>query len=207
MEKRYWIAIFVFLIFSFLLDKWIVKSFEIIRNPLFDPFFLGLAFAGNAFIIFFFLTTILLWKDKKRRLIIPLWLSFLISVLASFFIKIMVQRPRPFEVGIVSVNSFLFEFLKNNFNVWNFSFPSFQALLVFSALPILERSFKRFYYIWFIFACLVGISRVYLGAHYLSDAISGAVIGYLIGMLVLWIEDKYKFGYKSIKWFYSTKRN
>jgi membrane-associated phospholipid phosphatase len=33
-------------------------------------------------------------------------------------------------------------------------------------------------------ACIVGISRIYLGVHYLSDIIGGAIVGSSIALLV-----------------------
>ena len=74
-------------------------------------------------------------------------------------------------------------------------------MLVFSALPILNKEFKIFKYIWFIFACLVAFSRAYFGIHYLSDILAGAIIGYLIGYLMVLVEEKYGFGLKLMKKF------
>ena len=94
-----------------------------------------------------------------------------------------------------------FHFMKDNFNTWNFSFPSFQTMLVFAALPLLNKEFKRFRYVWIVFACLVGFSRAYFGVHYLSDVFGGAIIGYLIGYSMLVIEEKYGVGSKLMRKF------
>ena len=61
-------------------------------------------------------------------------------------------------------------------------------MLVFSAVPLLNQEFKKFRYIWFVFACLVAFSRAYFGVHYVSDVMVGAVIGYLIGLSMVMIE-------------------
>ena len=146
-----------------------------------------------------FLTSLFLWRERKRRWIIPLWLTSFIAVAVAYLLKVGIARPRPFQTESVSVLQIAFHFMRNNFNTWNFSFPSFQAMLVFCALPILGREFKKFKYIWLVFACLVAFSRVYFGVHYLSDIMAGAVIGYLIGYVMVLIEEKYGFGKKVMK--------
>lgn len=178
----------------FLNDALIIKFIESLRNYYLDYLFLSVTFASNTLIIFFFLTSLFLWKEHKRRWIFPLWLTLFFSAVISFFLKALIKRPRPFQEGIVSILQIAFHFMKDNFNTWNFSFPSFQAMLVFAALPLLNKEFKKFRYIWIIFACLVGFSRAYFGVHYLSDVLSGAIIGYLIGYLMVLTEEKYKIG-------------
>ncbi len=100
---------------------------------------------------------------------------------------------RPFETGIVETLPVL---IKESFNVWNYSFPSFQSMLVFCAIPILIMEFKRLKYVWIIFSVLVAFSRVYFGVHFLSDVIAGAILGYSIGLFVINLEKEKKFGNK-----------
>jgi undecaprenyl-diphosphatase len=203
MKKRelfFTFFIFLFLtIFSFIFDKKIMLLISEIRNIFFDYILLSVTFLTNSFIILFFLTTLFLWKEHKRRWILPLWFSLALASLTSFFIKIIIQRPRPFQEGFVSVLTIIFYFMKNSFSIWDFSFPSFHSMLVFSALPVLNKEFKQLKYFWLIFAFLVAFSRVYFGVHYLSDVLAGALIGYLIGYLMVSLEEKYAFGLKSAK--------
>jgi len=195
---RLTIAVILTLI-VFLNDVVIIKFIEGLRNYYSDYIFLSITFASNTILIFFFLTSLFLWEEHKRRWIFPLWMTVFFSAAINFFLKFLIKRPRPFQGGIVSVLQVAFYFMKDNFNTWNFSFPSFQAMLVFAALPLLNKEFKKFKYIWIIFACLVGFSRAYLGVHYLSDVLSGAIIGYLIGYSMLLIEEKYKIGLSLMK--------
>ena len=44
---------------------------------------------------------------------------------------------------------------------------------------------------WIILAIVIAISRLYLGVHYMSDVIAGAVIGYAIGASIIYIKEKY----------------
>jgi undecaprenyl-diphosphatase len=196
MKKKILLTLIIFSIFASLyLDSEIVKGISLIRNSLLNDFFLGITF-NSTIIIFFFLTSLFLWQEHKRKYILPLWLTLGSSAVISFILKVIVQRPRPFQLGIVSVLPVL---EKSSHLIWNFSFPSFQAMLAFCAIPILSKEFPRFKYMWIVFAGLVAFSRVYFGLHFLSDVIVGGLIGYLLGLNIIKIEKENKFGEKIYK--------
>ena len=181
------LAIFVSLYF----DSEIVKSVSLIRNNLFNDFFMGITFVSSEIMVFFFLTGLFLWKKKK--FILPLWITLGLAVAVSFLLKVVVQRQRPFQLEIISVLPAL---EKASHAVWNFSFPSFQTMLVFCAIPLLSKQFPKLKYYWIAFAVLVGFSRIYFGLHFLSDVVVGGAIGYLIGIGIIKLEERYKFGEK-----------
>jgi len=176
---------------SFYFDAEIIKFISLLRMDLLDDFFLGITFASSEIIIFFFLTSLFLWREHKRKWILPLWVTLLSSAIVGFILKISVHRLRPFQQGIVSTLSVL---EKNSHLIWNFSFPSFQAMLVFCAVPILSKEFKKFKYVWIIFAGLVAFSRIYFGVHFLSDVIAGGLIGFLLGKGIIKLNEKKSFG-------------
>ena len=178
---------------SFYFDSKIVNVISSIRNSMLDEFFLGINFLSSKIIIFFLLTSLLLWQASKRRWILPLWITLGLSVVVSFLLKLSVQRQRPFQLGIVSVLPIL---EKASYLVWNFSFPSFRAMLVFCAIPILSKEFPKLKYVWVVFAVLVAFSRVYFGLHFMSDVIVGGLIGYLIGMFIVQYEEDKRLGKK-----------
>ncbi|HSW54401.1 MAG TPA: phosphatase PAP2 family protein [Ignavibacteriaceae bacterium] len=64
-----------------------------------------------------------------------------------------------------------------------FSFPSNHALNNFAAAVFLLRLFPNYKWIFLIVAILISISRIYLGVHYPSDVIGGALIGAAFGYL------------------------
>jgi len=192
MNKRV-VPIFVFVVLVILVslyfDSAIVKGVSLIRNNLLDDFFTGVTFLSSTIVVFFFLTGLFLWRREK--FVLPLWATIGLSVVIGFLVKVVVQRQRPFQLGIVSVLPVL---EKANHIVWNFSFPSFQTILAFSVIPLLSKQFPKLKCWWIGFAVLVGFSRIYFGLHFLSDVIAGGAIGYLIGMFILRLEKKYKFG-------------
>ena len=193
------IVIFIFILLAIFIslyfDSEIVKGVSLIRNGFLNGFFKGITF-NSEIIIFFFLTSLFLLKEHKRKWILPLWFTFGLSVIVSFLLKVSVQRARPFQSGIVSVLPML---EKASHLIWNFSFPSFHAMLVFCAIPILSKNFPKFKYLWIIFAGLIAFSRVYFGLHFLSDVIAGGLIGYLLGAVIVKIERENKFFEKIYK--------
>jgi len=194
MKKRtllYFFLLIVLIALSFIYDNQIIIFFSSLRNTFLNSFFAGFTFESQL-LMFLFLTVLFLWKEHKRRWIIPLWLSLAFSELISNAIKFIVQRPRPFEAGVVSAVEFVRSLIHGSINV--FSFPSAHAMAAFSVLPVLDKEFPKFKYVWIIFACLVALSRVYFGVHYMSDVIAGAAIGYAIGLFFVFIEEKYAVG-------------
>ncbi len=174
-------------------DNEIVRFFEGVRGSLLSEILLGVTFISSEIIVFFFLTSLFLWQEHKRKWILPLWVTLLFSAIVGFLLKISVQRLRPYQIGIVGI----FPALKETAHyVWDFSFPSFNTMLVFCALPILSKEFPKMKYFWITFAALVGLSRIYFGLHFASDVLAGAIFGYLIGLGVLKLEKETKFSEK-----------
>lgn len=62
-----------------------------------------------------------------------------------------------------------------------FAFPSNHAINNFAAATFFWLLFPRLKWVLFITASLIAISRVYLGLHYPSDIIAGALIGFGFG--------------------------
>ena len=177
-------------ILSFVFDNLIVQNISKLRNVFTDEVFLGITFISSEIIIFFFLTSLFLWQEHKRKWILPLWLTLGESAILSFILKFAIQRLRPFQQDLVSIPEML---ASKSYEIWNFSFPSFQAMLVFWALPIISKEFPKIKWVWIIFAGLVAFSRIYFGLHFLSDVIVGGILGYLIGVLVIRAENKKSF--------------
>ncbi len=199
MKKRnlFILMVFVFIILTSLyFDSEIISMISSFRGNILDNFFTIINFLSSKIIIFSILTGLFLLYKNKRRLVFPLWITIGFSVVISFLLKVFVQRARPFQIGIVSLPVFL---EKANHLIWNFSFPSFHAMLAFCALPLLSKEFPKIKYIWLGFAFLIAFSRIYFGLHFLSDVLSGALIGYIVGIIVLKKESEDKLGEKIYK--------
>lgn len=65
------------------------------------------------------------------------------------------------------------------------SFPSGHAAIAFMIAVFLSARYRRLSPLFFCAASLVALSRIYLGLHYLSDVVAGALIGILVSVMLL----------------------
>jgi undecaprenyl-diphosphatase len=61
-----------------------------------------------------------------------------------------------------------------------FSFPSGHATVSFACATVLAFAIPRFVVPLYALAALIAFSRVYVGVHYPTDVIAGAVLGILL---------------------------
>ncbi|MCK9596866.1 phosphatase PAP2 family protein [Candidatus Pacearchaeota archaeon] len=186
------ILIVISAIVSLYFDNDLIKLIPYLRNGTLNSLFLAISFIGSGVIVALIATLLFFWKKNKRKWILPLWVSFVISASIGFILKITIQRARPFQTGIIQLVSGLQESISS----WDFSFPSFHSMFAFCVLPILSQQFPKLKKFWIAFAILVAFSRIYLGVHFVSDVIAGGAIGYLIGMMIVKAEKENRFGEK-----------
>lgn len=79
------------------------------------------------------------------------------------------------------------------------SFPSNHAVNNFSAAAILSYYFKRKANVFFFFAALVSISRVFVGVHFFGDIFAGAIEGFFIASIILFFISKLDFDKKVLE--------
>ncbi|MFH1506373.1 MAG: phosphatase PAP2 family protein [archaeon] len=191
MKKRDLILLtigFIVLVFSFFVDDAIAVNFQNLHTSWLTYFFSWITNIGSVFVILFIITSLFLYEEKKREWIPFLWLSFFTSIIVGYILKFLVARPRPYDVlhNVVALAT-----------ETTYSFPSLHTMIAFAALPILDREFRQIHWFWIIFAVLVAFSRMYIGVHYLSDILAGAIMGYLIGWAYMKLELKEKW---FVKW-------
>jgi len=159
---------------------------ENLRVSWLTPFFKQITKLGNVGWFWIFLTVILLLIPKQRRTGAMCAASLVGSVVVNnLFLKNVVARTRPYEV--VEGLTRLIE--KQS----DYSFPSGHTAASFAAAVILFLQLPKKYGIpALILAVLISFSRLYLGVHYPTDVLAGAVSGTLIALAVHWIFEKKK---------------
>ncbi|OEE58383.1 phospholipid phosphatase [Enterovibrio norvegicus FF-33] len=134
---------------------------------------LDYASALGSGVLFFVLIPIAMATGGLKRVAEVLLVTILVTVVVSFG-KLFFGVPRPFyvfpelQLGAAS----------------GFAFPSGHTATAFAVWGLvstwINRARKTTRVIWLVPAVLVALSRVYLGVHYVTDVIAGAVIGVLV---------------------------
>lgn len=150
------------------------------HNIFFDSiffFFSGIGTAGFVWLVIIF--ALFIWEELKDKqglyaLILALITTF---ITVEVIIKNIFKRPRPYftvpdmiEIGTTSSS---------------FSFFSGHAAASFAAAYVLSYYHQKGKWFYYLLAFLISFSRIYLGKHYPSDVILGAVLGNLIGYICI----------------------
>lgn len=121
--------------------------------------------------------------DKGRKALLqivpPLWFA---TMTVEYPIKYYFRRKRPFIdiVQAVAVGR----------KPGTFSFPSGHSAAAFAGAWLLRRHYPQLTPLWYAIAALVGFSRIYLGAHYPGDVLSGALSGTVLAEATRWVIDQ-----------------
>lgn len=186
MKKVFYLVVFLFFVdflmvitgFSSSFDNAISLFFSVHNNVTLTNIFKTISFicSPKFMVVLNVLLFIFIIIKKKYKLSIIV-LSSVSSVIINNLVKIIVRRERPDYLRMVVEKSY--------------SFPSGHAMisvLFFGSIIYLVNKYnlKHKRLITFslsTFILLVGISRIYLGVHYLTDVFGG----YLLGLVVLFL--------------------
>ena len=171
------------------IDSVILNWFQSIQNDFLTVLFKVITFLGEGGLIWIILGLCLAAYKKTRWIGISVLLALLFSLLVgNVTLKPLVARPRPCWRN-PSVNLLIQ-------NPKDYSFPSGHTGSAFAAAVVMFRGLpKKFGIPILVFACLMGLSRLYVGVHYPSDVLGGVLIGTGIALLThwsgtAWIEQK-----------------
>ena len=149
---------------------------EFLRTDWLTAFFGFITSFGNGGVIWIVLAAILLCTKKYRKTGTAMAVALLIGYLAAnLILKNLVMRVRPYE-AVAGLQSLIGP-------MWDISFPSGHTTSSIAAGVVLLKGMPRYVGVFcFALAVLIAISRLYLGVHYPTDVLAGAVIGGLAAL-------------------------
>ena len=166
-------------------ERALVWIAEHIRCAVLDPFMKLYTQLGNTGMLFIFLGLLMLFFPSTRKAGFSALCAMVIGlIVVNFTIKPLVARDRPWLV----IENFVNLVPEHDPN----SFPSGHTNAAFAfALAVCLSAPKRWMKITAVcMAVVMGLSRLYVGVHFPSDVLAGAVIGSLCGLLGAWVVDK-----------------
>lgn len=163
----------------------ILHTIQSLHNPILDQIMLTVfnTLVGSIGQIWIVVGLVLLVIPKTRKCGAAVLLSYIASLLiGNEWLKDFIARPRPCVVDdtvqlIVKKPG-------------SFSCPSVHTYLAFSSAMAIFHYYRKAGIGVFVFAAMVGFSRLYFFVHYPTDVLFGAVLGILTSVVVCALMDK-----------------
>lgn len=143
------------------------------QNPALDAIMLCITQIAAVYVVVPVTLVLAYFLPKRKDLFWDLLVSFIIAGFTVLALKIVTARPRPGEPLIKPITS---EPLS--------SFPSDHAALSFATLGIIGNYYSKYRLTLYALAFAICLSRIYLGVHYPTDVLAGAVLGIFVSWAV-----------------------
>ena len=158
-----------------------ISIFKFISENLTSDFMTKIAifitnFGSAIFLILLSLVFLIIVKNKKIGVFVALNLE--IEAWLNTLLKNIIERPRPFGINKIIENGFSFP---SGHSMAAMAFYGFLIFLIFRYIKNKKLKWSLSILLSFLIV-LIGLSRIYLGVHYLSDVIGAFLfsISYLI---------------------------
>lgn len=203
--KRRDIAVIITLIFLFFIVIILLETGKIVTlensaynlvskyiNPTFTFWVKIITNIGGPLIISILCIVLLFFHATRKQYGVPVIIVLILSYVINYILKNIFLRPRPDVLRLVNESSYSFPSGHSMINA------SIYTILVLLIMKNFNGKKKKIVIctLLIIICILIGISRIYLGVHYLGDVIAGWILGILVAFIIYLIIDKIKIGNK-----------
>ncbi len=149
-----------------------------LRSGLLTPVMVGISKLGTSGAVWIALGVIMLFPKKTRKAGFLVLLALAVNFgICNLLLKPNIARIRPYD-AIASLHCLVPA-------EHDFSFPSGHASAAFAGGVMIYKCCRKWFGVpMLIFAFLMGISRLYVGVHYPTDVICGALIGTAVALIL-----------------------
>lgn len=169
----------------------VLEAIQKIQTPLLTSILKVITHLGDHGLFWLVLGGVLFFLHKRKEALSVFLSLGTMQIVNNVLIKNLVKRARPFE---------LYSFILLITEPTGFSFPSGHTASAFACATAIFIENKKWGVIAYIFATIMGFSRLYFAVHFPSDVLAGVVVGVLCGIIgskisqkILYIyENKYK---------------
>ena len=156
-----------------------------LRNALLDPLIIGYTMLGDKGLLWIGLAIVMLFHKSTRKAgVLALAAMLLGALCTNVVLKPLVERPRPWR-DVAGLIPLVYE-------PDPYSFPSGHTCAAFAAGMVWVRTLPKS---WMrglagAAALCMGLSRLYVGVHYPTDVVGGALVGACCAWIVWSVHNK-----------------
>ncbi|MCW6159909.1 MAG: phosphatase PAP2 family protein [Candidatus Micrarchaeales archaeon] len=160
------------------INIWAFQAASSIASPALNA--IMVPFAESFFIVLPFLALYLVWKRDNDVY------SFILAAVVLFalgeVLKYIFQEARPCSLSSLS-------WINHPVCESGFAFPSNHAITLTGLIFFLKR-YRILQVLYIIWLVVILFGRIYLGQHYLTDVVAGAIISLIIGYVIYHYRNK-----------------
>lgn len=159
-----------------------------LRHPVVVDFFQVITYLGSpyAFIVISILITLIFWKRKLLKDALWLNITLLAASKLNYYLKNFFARQRPGGEMFTYAAGFSFP---SGHAMISAAFYGFLAYLVLKYLP--AHTGRKVAVFLIVLILLIGLSRVYLNVHYMTDVLAGFIGGGVLLAVIIAVKEKW----------------